>query len=216
MKWSDKAWEQSLPIYNKIIEMPFIKELMAGTLELEKFKYYVAQDAHYLEYFARALSGIAAKVENVDTMLDFIRFAEGAVVVERSLHHSYFKQYKIDEQVAISPTCHHYIHFLQSTVYMSHASVGIAAVLPCFWVYKKVGDYIIANQTKGANKYQEWINTYAGEEFGLLVEKAISICDKAAEKSTPEQQQKMTEVFLTACRLEFNFWDSAYRIEQWG
>ncbi|MDV6168782.1 hypothetical protein R1T16_10120 [Flavobacterium sp. DG1-102-2] len=83
MKWSEKAWAAALPIYNEITTMPFIKELANGTLDVEKFKYYLQQDAHYLEYFARALAIIAAKTRDVDTMLDFIRFSEGAIVVER-------------------------------------------------------------------------------------------------------------------------------------
>ncbi|WP_069660136.1 thiaminase II [Arcticibacter eurypsychrophilus] len=215
MNWSEKAWERANPIYEKIIAMPFIEELQNGTLDPKKFKFYIEQDSRYLEYFARALSIIAAKAEDVNTMLDFIRFAEGAIAVERSLHDSYFKQYEVKGQISMSPTCHHYVHFLQSTVYMSQSSVGIAAVLPCFWVYKKIGDYILSNQTKNDNQYQNWIDTYAGDEFGLLVEKAILICDTAAASSTVEQQETMTEVFLTACKLEYNFWDSAYLLEKW-
>ena len=60
MKWSEKAWQEILPIYNDIIQMPFITELANGTLDLEKFKYYMQQDAHYLEYFARTLAVFSA------------------------------------------------------------------------------------------------------------------------------------------------------------
>lgn len=215
MKWSEKAWKQALPIYNDITGMSFIKELADGTLDIEAFKYYLQQDAYYLEYFARSLAIVAAKVQDVNTMLDFVRFAEGAIVVERALHDSYFKDYNVDVRVPMSPTCHHYVHYLQSTVCMTDSAVGMAAVLPCFWIYKQVGDYILANQTKNENKYQEWINTYAGDEFGALVEKAISLCDIAAANSTETQQQQMTEAFITASRLEYAFWDSAYQLEKW-
>jgi len=215
MKWSEKAWAAALPIYNEITGMPFIKELANGTLDVEKFKYYLQQDAHYLEYFARALAIIAAKTRDVDTMLDFIRFSEGAIVVERALHDSYFKEYNIDVRAEMSPACHHYVHYLQSTVYMADNAVGIAAVLPCFWIYKKVADYILSIQDKSDNKYQNWIDTYAGDEFGLLVDRAIAICDEAAESSTNGQQELMTEAFIAASRLEYLFWDSAYRLEQW-
>ena len=216
MKWSDKAWQEILPVYNDITGMPFIKELANGTLDIEKFKYYMQQDAHYLEYFARTLAIISAKSLNVDTMLDFIRFSEGAVVVERALHDSYFKQFNVGERVAMSPTCNHYVHYMQSTAYMHSVEVGMAAVLPCFWIYKKVGDYILEIQSKENNPYQDWISTYAGEEFGLLVNKAIALCDEAAHNSTSAQQQLMTEAFITASRLEFAFWDSAYRMEKWN
>jgi len=215
MKWSEKAWEEIQPIYNNIIKMPFIQELATGTLDVEKFKYYLQQDAHYLEYFARALAVISAKTRDVDTMLDFIRFSEGAIVVERALHDSYFKDYNISDRAAMSPACNHYVHYLQSTVYMADSAVGMAAVLPCFWIYKKVGDYILSIQKKENNQYQNWIAAYAGEEFGLLVNKAVSICDEVAKNSTPTQKELMTEAFITASRLEFIFWDSAYKLEKW-
>jgi thiaminase/transcriptional activator TenA len=99
---------------------------------------------------------------------------------------------------------------------MHSVEVGMAAVLPCFWIYKKIGDYILEIQNKDNNPYQDWISTYAGEEFGLLVDKAIAICDEAAQNSTPAQQQLMTQAFITASRLEFAFWDSAYRLEKWN
>lgn len=215
MKWSEKVWEETVPVYNDIINMPFITELAAGTLDVEKFKYYLQQDAHYLEYFARALAVIAAKTRDVDTMLDFIRFSEGAIVVERALHDSYFKDYNLQERAAMSPACHHYVHYLQSTVYMADNAIGMASVLPCFWIYKKVGDHILSIASIDNNPYQNWIATYAGEEFGQLVDKAIAICDLAAEKATFEQQQLMSEAFLSASRLEYLFWDSAYRLDSW-
>ena len=215
MKWSNAAWQEALPIYNTITAMPFIKELAAGTLDLEKFKYYMQQDAHYLEYFARTLSVIAAKVTDVNTMLDFVRFAEGAIVVERALHDGYFKQYQVEERASISPTCHHYVHFMQSMAYGADVAVAMAAVLPCFWIYKKVGDHILQHQSQGENPYADWIATYAGEEFGGIVDKAIALCDAAAAIATDAQQEAMTAAFITASRLEFAFWDSAYKLETW-
>ncbi len=214
MKWSEQVWQQALPVYERIITMPFIKELESGTLDPERFKHYISQDAYYLEYFGRALAIIAAKAPDADTMLDYIRFAEGAVVVERSLHLMYFQEYQIIGQREPSPTCHHYIHYLQSEAYSRDFCIGMAAVLPCFWIYKKAGDSIIQH-CGTSNRYQSWISTYAGEEFGALVEKAIALCDREAERASPHQQQAMSEAFMYASRLEYAFWDSAYRLEKW-
>jgi thiaminase/transcriptional activator TenA len=215
MKWSNTVWQQATPIYNAITAMPFITELAGGTLDPEKFKYYMQQDAHYLEYFARTLALIAAKVPDVNAMLDFIRFAEGAIVVERALHDGYFKQYEVGERTAMSPTCHHYVHFMQSTAYGADVAVAMAAVLPCFWIYKKVGDHILKHQSQNSNPYADWIATYAGEEFGIIVDKAIALCDDSAYRATAAQQEAMTTAFITASKLEFAFWDSAYKLEKW-
>ena len=46
-----------------------------------------------------------------------------------------------------------------------------------------------------------------------LVEKAIAICDQIAEKSNLKVE--MTEAFTYASKMEWMFWDSAYRLEKW-
>ena len=215
MNWSSGAWSRIEEIYARIESMPFIKELMAGTLPLEKFQYYMVQDAFYLDQFGRALAIIGARVENVEDSLAYIRFAEGAIVVEKALHESYFESFQLKEKGHIEPTCHHYGHFLKSTAALDGVEVAMAAVLPCFWIYKKVGDYIYQNQQSGDNPYQKWIDTYAGEEFDELTQRAIEITDNIARQSTEQQQHAMTEAFIAASRLEYEFWNSAYTLKTW-
>jgi len=215
MKWSENAWAAIENIYTSINAMPFNQELLSGTLSEDRFRFYIQQDGVYLGEFSRALSLIAARCFNHPYTLDFIRFAEGAVVVERSLHEGYFKQFEVSGVVEASPTCQNYSQFLLTKASLDQVEVAMAAVLPCFWIYKKVGDNIYAHQNSENNPYQEWINTYAGEEFGLLVEKAIGICDDVASQCSVQQQEQMTKAFIMASKLEWMFWDSAYKMEEW-
>lgn len=76
MNWSDKAWVQIVPIFNSIINIPFIKELMDGTLIIEKFKFYIAQDSFYLESYGRALVTIAVRTNSTDDLLTYLHFVE--------------------------------------------------------------------------------------------------------------------------------------------
>lgn len=215
MNWSNNAWEQIQPIYNKIVQMPFITELMDGSLPIEKFQFYMAQDSHYLEHFGRSLSIIASKIENIADSLTFIRFAEGAIVVENALHESYFKTFNLTTKGVMQPTCHHYVHSLKSTVTLANVEVAVAAVLPCFWIYKEIGNYIYKNQNALDNPYQKWIDTYAGEDFDILAQQAIAIADRLASNCTKAQQDLMTEAFITSSHLEFLFWDAAYHLRIW-
>lgn len=214
MNWSNHTWQQALPIYQKITAMPFIEELMDGSLPVEKFQYYIAQDSHYLEHFAKALSLIAARMQDIEDTLAFIRFAEGAIIVEAALHESYFIDFNVEKGL-MQPACHHYSSFLKSTAALENIEVAAAAVLPCFWIYKEVGNFIYKKQSNPANPYKKWIDTYAGEDFALVVNQAISICDKLANSASRELQKAMTEAFLTASKLEFDFWDSAYNFKSW-
>jgi thiaminase (transcriptional activator TenA) len=46
MTWSENARKKAEHIYAEIIRMPFIIALMEGSLDPEKFKFYIAQDSH--------------------------------------------------------------------------------------------------------------------------------------------------------------------------
>lgn len=216
MNWSDQAWQSATPVYDRILQMPFLDELGKGTLPLEKFRFYIQQDSCYLEHFGRTLATIGAKAINLEDALSFIQFAANAIIVEKALHASYFRQFNIDDERKIEPACHHYIHFLKSTAAFEPVEVAMAAVLPCFWVYKKVGDHIYTNQSGSQNPYKEWIETYAGEEFNKVVGSAIAICDNAASQVSNSIRDTMTHAFITACRLEYDFWDAAYNLRKFS
>jgi thiaminase/transcriptional activator TenA len=215
MKWSDQTWKSIEVIYASILQMPFIEELMNGKLAKEKFQFYIAQDSLYLEHFGRALALTGAKAFDIADALTYIRFAENAIVVENVLHESFFKDFGLTDKGSIQPACHHYSHFLKSTAAFEPLEVAMAATLPCFWIYKKVGDYIYQNQNITTNPYQRWIETYGGEEFSVAVQQAIDICDNAAANTTSDIRKRMTDAFITSSRLEFEFWEAAYNIRMW-
>ncbi len=215
MNWSEQAWTKIEAIYGSILKMPFITELTSGDLQKERFQFYMAQDSLYLEHFGRTLALIGAKAHSISDALAYIRFGESAIVVENALHESYFQDFGIETRGEMQPACHHYIHFLRSTAAFEPMEVALAGTLPCFWIYKEVGDYILTQQKKENNPYQKWIDTYGGEEFASSVRSAINICNQAAENTTPSIRAKMTEAFITASIMEFDFWDAAYNLRKW-
>ncbi len=215
MNWSENAWKSIENIYRDILEMTFIKELSTGTLDKDKFRFYIAQDALYLDHFGRTLALIGSKAHLIEDALAYMRFAENAIVVENALHESYFKEFEISEKGILQPVCHHYIHFTRSTAAFEPVEVAMAATLPCFWIYKEVGDYILNLEQQPGNPYQSWIDLYGGEDFAAAVKKAIEICNKAAENTTPNIRTRMNEAFITASRLEFQFWQAAYDVKKW-
>lgn len=216
MKWSEQAWNASKPTYNKILKQPFIKGLINGTLDREKFVFYIQQDALYLAEYGKVLTGIASKLSNPGHIEAFIHFAGDSIAVEKALHESFVSKISSVEKPEASPACLLYTSFLLRQLANSPVEVIASAVLPCFWIYREVGNYILENQTKGQNPYQEWINTYGGEEFDASVNLAISICDELAQKCTEEQHQQMTNAYVMCSKMEWMFWDSAWRLEKWA
>ncbi|UZR97941.1 thiaminase II [Chondrinema litorale] len=211
--WYRTVRPQIEHIYQSIIEQDFIKELMAGTLDRSIFTYYIEQDALYLSEYRRTLATLGCKIDEIEYSQFFLNAASGIILVEASLHHNYLKHSK--GVPSHSPTCQLYISYLSRVVNTQPLEVGIAAVLPCFTIYKEVGDYILSHQIAHDNPYLKWINTYAGEEFANSVSMAIDTANYFARKTSDRRRAQMEKVFIKASQMEWMFWDSAYNKEQW-
>ncbi|MCY1516148.1 Aminopyrimidine aminohydrolase [compost metagenome] len=218
MSFSSDAWARNAALYEKTRAMPFNQELASGQLDENAFRHYMIQDAHYLVAFGRALAIAAAKADHADGVVQFADAAKGAVIVERSLHAGFMKQFGIDdatfEATPLSPASHHYTSFLIATAWSAPYPVALAALLPCFWIYAEIGRDIQARAAQ-PNPYAAWIDAYAGEEFHALVRAVIATVDRAAEAASAQTREAMHQAYTHAAQLEWMFWDSAYRQASW-
>lgn len=214
MSFSKDAWQAAAPVYRQILEHPFNRELAAGTLEKSRFHFYLQQDSLYLVDFARALAIAAAKAHTPGYIVALLEFSQGAIVAERSLHQHYFDLFGIQPAQGQAPGCFAYTNFLIASTTQKNFEEGLAALLPCFWIYREVGLHIHQCAAPD-NPYQKWIDTYSGKEFREVVDRAIALTDRAADAVDAAGRQTMREAFVFSTRLEWVFWDSAYRQEAW-
>ncbi len=216
--WSAELWSSSTSVYAAILVHPFLGGLTSGSLPVEAFTYYVAQDAHYLRDFARALSVVGAKAPTHDATGMFARHAAGTVLVERALHESLLAALGLDRDVVsrtpVSPTTTAYTSYLLATCYAGSFAEGLAAVLPCYWIYAEVGQALLARGSPDP-RYQRWIDTYGGEEFAASVVEVLDLADWVGTVISPEERSRSTAHYRVTSRYEWMFWDAAWRRESW-
>ncbi|MDE6545856.1 MAG: TenA family protein [Paramuribaculum sp.] len=208
-KWSEEAWEQADHIYRAILELPFVRELAAGTLDREIFNRYIGQDSLYINRYCKVLGHIASRLDDADMTEAFLGFAQDGVAVEKNLHATYIS----GQPTVMSPACLFYTSLLKAQA-TGPVEVEAAAILPCFWVYLKVGRHIAATMQPG-NPYHEWIECYSDAAFDRSNDKAIAICDTLAENASPEVRAAMTRIFVECTRMEWLFWQGAYEDLDW-
>lgn len=217
-RFTDRMWAEIAPLYGRILDLPFNRSLADGTLPRDAFEFYLLQDAHYLALFSRALATVAAKAPAAEAQARLGKAAHDAIVVERALHDEYFAAFGIDAgafaATSPSPTCRAYGDFLVAGAFMRGYAPGVAAVLPCFQIYYEVGRHLLEIARK-PNPYQKWIDTYADEAFGDQVREILALTDTAHELASPRERMEMAEVYVTASRYEWMFWDHAWRREAW-
>lgn len=212
--FTNQLWQNINPIFDSIIEHDFVNGLQTGKLSMSSFQYYIQQDAIYLAEYARALNQLAARSNNPELMIQFMQFAQDTLRIERELHDSYFEQYDIEATAEKMPTCFAYTNYLLATTAHQPISVGLAALLPCYWIYPEVGKHIYKKSAK-QNPYQSWVDTYAGYVFEESVNEMLVLTEKLAQQASPMERKAMQEAFQTSSRMEWYFWNDAYHKKNW-
>jgi len=178
----------------------------------------VLQDALYLREYARALSLAGVRSSDEDTLVMFDEHSAGAITVERSLHEGFLNDLGVTQEEAkateASPTTLAYTSFLLKTATIGDYPEVLGAVLPCYWIYERVGKALLERGSPNP-RYQKWIDTYAGEDFGALVEAVLNLSDNVFEDLNPAQKARVASTFHTTSRYEWMFWDGAWRREAW-
>nr|WP_046286731.1 thiaminase II [Mycobacterium sp. UM_NZ2] len=214
----ERLWAYIDGIYRQICEHPFVTGLTKGTLGRNQFRYYLVQDAHYLRGYARALATCAAKAPIESELTMFAEHAGAAITAEAELHAGLLADLGVDVEAAaalpIAPTTQAYTSYLLAVTGSGSYAEAVAAVLPCYWVYARVGEHL---QRHGSPEplFQRWIDTYAGQEYQAVVEAVLAVADRIGTHLPAAEWELMRRHFHTAARYEWMFFDAAYRMEDW-
>lgn len=216
--FTGELWRSVEGIYARILAHPFLRGLTDGSLPADRFEHYVLQDALYLRDYARALALAGVRSPHEDALVTFAEHAAGAITVEKSLHDGFLKDFSLPEDAVdntpAAPATLAYTSYLLRVASLGDYHEVLAAVLPCYWIYERVGKSLLDSGSPEP-RYQKWIDTYGGEDFGALVEAVLDLTDKACEDLDPTARARATEAFVTTSRYEWMFWDAAWRLEEW-
>jgi thiaminase (transcriptional activator TenA) len=214
--FSAQLWRDIEDIYAAILAHPFVAGLADGSLPREPFQFYVIQDALYLRKFAQALAAVASKASDPAATEMFATHAAGIVSAEMTLHKSLFAQLDIDPKAAAkaeeAPTTLAYTSYLLAATRGGSYAEGVGAVLPCYWIYAEVGKHLLRLGSPDPH-YQQWIDTYGGEEFDEETRQVIAVADTLS--ASLSERERIRRHFRATSRYEWMFWDMGYRQENW-
>ena len=208
--FSSQVFQKVRPLLERIFEHPFNTELARGVLSKERFCAYMQQDSLYLVQFARALAIAAGKASREKDIETLLTASQNALLAERSLHEHYFTEYGVSREARENPACLGYTSFILAAAALESLGVALAALLPCFWIYREVGVHI-ARSAASPNPYAKWIETYSDEAFSAGVDRFTALVDAAAAETSERERLRMEERFMTASRFEYDFWDDIYQ-----
>ncbi|MDN5859238.1 MAG: thiaminase II [Pseudonocardia sp.] len=211
-------WSDVEHVHAAILTHPFVTGLTDATLPREAFRHYIVQDAHYLRGYAKALAVCAAKAPDTDATAMFAAHAAGAIAAERDLHASLMADLGSSAEAAagepLAPATRAYVSYLLAIAHSGSYAEAVAAVLPCYWIYARVGAALLDTGSPDP-LYARWIAMYGGTEYHEIVDAVLAETDRVGAAAGPAELARMREHFTVTARYEWMFWDAAWRQEQW-
>jgi thiaminase (transcriptional activator TenA) len=209
-------WADIGDIYQAILKHPFVTGLTDGSLPTESFAFYVVQDALFLRRYAQSLAAVASKAPRTADTEMFARHSAGIVTAEMSLHDSLMAELDISpaelDTAEEAPTNLAYTSYLLAHTQGGSYAEGIGTVLPCYWIYWEVGKHLVGQGSVNP-RYQKWIDTYSGDEFGTDVQEVIAVADKLTLSA--DERELVRRHFRATSRYEWMFWDMGYHRQSW-
>ena len=175
-------------VWEEGYRQPFLRELGNGTLDRERFAFYLLQDYRYLNDYAKVHALALTKTQDPEVMRFMADVQNGIFNVESAMHRKYMASYGISEQemnsVRQSAFARAYTSNILSIAYGNPLVDVLVAVLPCAWVYADYGQRLAAEHI-----------------------------EQLTEHLSAERKDELVDIFVTGVQNEYMFWSSAYDMQ---
>jgi thiaminase/transcriptional activator TenA len=201
---AEQLWKEHRRLAEAQLAHPFVQGIADGTLPRELFAAYVAQDAWFLDAFARAYALALAKSPDGESLRAFADLLVG-VLDELELHAGYAARWGVDLKPDPEPATLAYTGFLLGVAEGEPSGHAAAAMTPCMRLYAFLGQSLAADGVDPSSPYREWVETYASDEFEALATRLEGLLDHLGG-----DEDTLRSHYGTAMTLEHRFWDAAW------
>lgn len=215
---STRLHDAAASVWEACLRHPFVTGIGDGTLDMEKFRYFMLQDYLYLFDYARVFALGVVKARDPELMRVFAANVDAILGGEMKIHRAYMKRLDITkEQVfSIKPALANlsYTNYMLSVAQTGGPMEIVASILACSWSYAEIGQALAAIPGAAEHPfYGEWIRGYASEEYAATNQALIELMDSLAADAGEEQLAYLTDVFVNCSRYELGFWDMAWDVQ---
>ncbi len=218
-RFTDRVRHKAAGIWEAQHQHPFVRGIGDGTLDLQRFKFWLRQDYVFLTDYARLLGLAAARSPDLETMTRLAGLLRETLETEMGLHRAYAAEFGISrqelEREQSAPATQAYSDFLLRVAATGDFAELAAALLPCMWAFSEIGQRLATQRALADNRYARWIAMYSSPEFADLAQWCRELLDKLAAGLPERELKQLEEAFLTSSRYEWQFWEMAWKMERW-
>ncbi len=217
-KVTDILLNEVKDIWDSYNEHPFVTGIADGSLDKEKFKYYMIQDYLYLIDYAKVFAVGAAKSEDIEVMRCFSGYIDQILNGEMSIHKKYMARLGIDikeaEKAKMSLDNTGYTSYMLRAAYEGGACDTLAAILSCAVSYEVIAKRIDAcyPHAKEHEFYGEWILGYIDPEYAKANRGLENLMEKLCLNIDDGSLKRLKRIFINCSLFEKAFWDMAWEM----
>ena len=208
MKTSERLLNASKTIWDAYNEHPFVLGIQNGTLERDKFRYYIMQDFLYLKDYAKTYAVGVAKAKSVETANLFAKYIN-VMNGELDVHKGYMGKFAVTQEEidAMKPSLDNlsYTSYMVRVAYDESEVEVLAAVLSCAYSYEVIAKKIVANRPESVD------DPFYGAAGNVIL---IETLDRLSAHYTEEQLRHLEDIFIACSRYEMAFWQMAWEMRQ--
>jgi len=217
--FSEEIRKQTDSIWKAIFEHPFVQSIGKGTLDRERYEFYLKQDYIYLIDFSRVFALAAAKARHLPDMGYFATLLNATLNMEMDLHRRTCADFSISaealEQTKPAMTTASYTNLLVRTCYEETLPGILAMLLPCAAGYVEIGQKLKAQGLPDKQHFRDWIETYSSDEFAEFVDWLKNRLDQLSASASAQDKDRWFDLYLNSARFEYLFFDMSWRMELW-
>lgn len=216
MKTSELLINATKDIWEKYNEHPFIREIEKGTLDKEKFRYYIIQDYLYLEDYAKAFAIGIAKAKSYETTKLFSGYITLLTSGEMDIHRGYMGKFEVtQEELDKTPRALDnlsYTSYMLRVAYEESEAEILAAIMSCAVSYEYIAKKIVKNNPSIIDHefYGDWVKGYSSKEYTEENIILLETLDKLTKDYGKDQIDHLIDIFVACSRYEYNFWEMSW------
>lgn len=217
MGTTQQLLDYAAEVWTAYNEHPFVLGIQNGTLEREKFRFYMIQDYLYLGDYAKIFALGVAKATSLSNAMLFSRYIS-VMNGELNVHSNYMARLGITQEdidsAKRSLDSLSYTSYMLRVAYEETEVEIVAAILACAYSYEIIAKKMVENNPAAVDDefYGSWISGYVSEEYSEENRVLIELLDDMTKSYTPAQVEHLKEVFLACSRYEMAFWDLSWNM----
>ena len=219
MNTVERLLDATREIWKAYNEHPFVLGIQNGTLDKNKFRYYIIQDYLYLEDYAKTFAVGVAKAKSLQTANLFAKYIS-VMNGELDVHNGYLARLGVtQEEIDSTPRALDslsYTSYMLRVAYEEGEAEILAAILSCAYSYEIIAKNIVKNNPDSINDefYGDWIKGYISEGYAEENIVLLNEINRLTQTYTEKQIQHLVDIFVACSRYELAFRELSWTVSK--